>query len=211
MERPRRLVSYLLVVVALAVSSCSMIGTVAHFEPVLGRESSPDVRVHHYMTSERLGFCVGGDGVGFEVTRPDGKLLVSSPSYSWDQDFMGPILPILPVLVGAGTYRPTVELRIEAIDAATPLLLRREQLTIRAGGSDEDVIPSIWTKDGEPISDDSIALSEGTELSLTYPTQNRATTAFQLRLPRGSDVAEGDTILLRFEHTRSRFFLFALL
>jgi hypothetical protein len=202
--------TWLVVGAALATSSCSMIGTVDHFEPVLSQARGADVRVRRYMTGQWLWFCVGGDGIGFEVTRSDGKLLVSSPSYSWDQDLMGPILPILPVPMGAGSYRPTIELRIEAIDGGSRLLWR-DALTICADGSHQDIAPSSWVRDGEPIAEAFIELSEGDEVLLSYPAHNRTTSRFQLRLPRDRGDATVDVFVLPFEQARSRFFAFSVL
>ena len=209
------------VVTAVQAASCAMIGSTDHFEPDRSAARPESVSVKDSGVSVvPAALVVGGEAKAYAIDLGLGRLTVSSPDFSWDQEFVGPVVPVLPVFMSASTYEPQIELHVTVNEADSPIALVPASIGLVPRGSTVPIVPSacghLPTSDdeadvaelpaGEPVE-----LSRGDGIWLRYPCENVQTESFDLLLPAAAAPCGAPAdFALRFERSHSRFLAFYL-
>jgi hypothetical protein len=196
------------------LGSCTVIGSLDRHVPVT--QKGHDDRLQ---TFEPWDHRLGGHGLrligsaGSVRWRTDASSVsVTCQEHAWDQHWIGPILPVIPCLMGAGPYLGDLTMIVRAEPESAPVTIPLDQVSIRVRGASESHSPSIATLDehdrkhvvSREIVLGSVArISPGDSLSLIFDVDCRSTDAFDLVLP-----VDGEPLTLAFQQERTRFLFF---
>lgn len=156
--------------------------------------------------SFRSALPLAGHAGAVELARGDQRLSVRCTPIAWDQDWIGPILPIFPVPMGASSTRINLDVEVWVESCRGGLVLRPSDVRVEFEGR-AAVVPDKaavqWTVDDDAREDevavgDVVTLTAGQVLVVTYPLWNHDLSSFELVLP--ADLAEQRPPRIGFRH-----------
>ena len=220
-----RSASKLLFLAFLATPSCAVILSKEHYRPVDRGEIAAGVRTS--IPSFQIGliwFVAGGEPAGhFSVPWNAARLEVAGGEIAWGQHWFGPVLPIFPVIMGAGSTTIEVDVLVAA-RAGTVTLVPAEFLAratrVEAGTTFDDQLrgPNLCHRTGGgekrgkeralPLTEP-VTLNPGEQIQLTFPLPVRSTQEFELMLPAALGSASRERLPFRYE--QNKFLVWGLL
>jgi len=152
---------------------------------------------------------LGGSPGAIRVESHGSVLEVRSRVFAWDQHFVGPILPVIPVLMGAGTYTWQLGLELRAASDSQPVTLALEDVLVTTAGTGASQRPTSWSPGehddmatptlplpvGAPVT-----LAPGTWAWVNYDIDNYSTPSFELTF-----LLNGERIRVQFEQQSTPF------
>jgi hypothetical protein len=198
-----------------ALTSCAFVLSQEHYRPV-DRDRRPDGIVP-FVPSVEVGlvwFVAGGHHGEYSVPFENGRLLVQGGPISWGQHWFGPLLPIFPVLMGAGSTTLEVDLVLQAEEHS--LRIVPNEFLVRATRVQSgftfpvDPLPptlGLLNPDHEnPVEPlrltEPLELQPGDKLQLTFPFPVRTTERFEFLLPPFGDARARRSLPFRYEDNK---------
>jgi hypothetical protein len=207
--------------IAILPCSCAMVGSVEHYEAKTQNATSPYATIEDVDSlffRSGLGTVIGGKPKALVVRRLDHKFSLRGRSISWDQDWIGPLLPILPVPMGASTRQPLVELELHLLKGSLELSL--SDVSVAASGSTDLLEPQRWCVSNKASAnprelylypDAPLAVRSGDYVWLEYGLRTLATQQFEVEInPILTGVVETSGPRFPFVRTHARFFAWGL-
>jgi hypothetical protein len=193
---------------AVDVSSCCMLGHQDYFSPVADSASRPDVEVRDSSIQVAPIALMLGRQPGAFIVRcgQSSRVRIESVPFSWDPYSFGPLLPVIPVLMGAGMALP-LEIQLTALDG--PLLLVPNEVRITTSPRGEEAAPIACNQGRLREKEQAIAdlgmlfqIEEGKALSMQYPFRPHEIDAFEVCL-RTIDPQDHSAVERRLRFQRS--------
>jgi len=189
---------------AIAAPSCAFIFSQEEYRPVDQGERADGITTK--LPSVELGLIAvsfGAQGGSFRVPWKDAQLEVVGGGIAWDQHWFGPVLPIFPFFMGAGSTTSEVDVFVAARGGSVTLvpaefLARATRLEHGGDPGEAARIPKLCHRVGGkekhgkekllPL-EEPVTLKRGQGIQLTFPLPVRVTREFELTLPQtpGSD------------------------
>jgi hypothetical protein len=197
--------------------SCTMLASEDRFVPA--RVEAPGLKIElHDRASWHAGggLRIGGSPGVLALESKAVRIEVSSPSFSWDQDWIGPVLPVFPVVMGASSYRSRVAIHLHVDRAPCAVSLRPEDFQLLRPEERASVAPVAYDLRPKPEQDlgqqpleagAEVILEPGRAVWLVYPADNLSTRSFELRFPVETSQAT-QTVTVRFEREATPYLLF---
>lgn len=207
-----------LALATLPCASCGLLGSTTQYE-LVAHDAPACVAV------EDVGGRVVGFGLVYLATdaepacvrlrEADLELLVRTRGISWDQWLFGPVVPCLPVLMGASTYRREVRLDVEVVRATAPVVLDADAATLRLPREVTSRLASVERDDATvfaraeagdvPCAPQTLAVGES--LGLTFDSAADDPRAFTASLRYAPADGEVRDVQLEFERHERVLFL----
>lgn len=194
----KRRTSLLVLCIASACASCALLGDQTHTSAAPDGPLPRGVRA--VRPAGRLtwhGFQIGGRPRRFVIERGDGALELDGRPVCWDQHLIGPLLPCLPVLMGAGTRVALAQIELRAAGNAMPLAVRPAEFRMLPTGASTWIAP---TRCGRAASrpgaldldaahaldpDAPVELRDGEAIWIEFAARSAEQSAFHVRVPPG--------------------------
>ena len=199
-------------------TSCAFVFSQEHYRPVERGELPAGVSVSTPTVQVGLiWFVVGAAGAGsFDVPWGDATLEVHGGDIAWGQHWFGPILPIFPFFMGAGTTTAEVDVFVVVRGGAVTLvpgefLAKATQVAGDGGSVPVEQPPRVCyrdielhgRKDRELELSKPVRLERGEWIQLRFALPVRKTKEFELTLPPTPD---GDArVRLRFYYDNNKY------